>query len=231
MPGSVPNTRRLTSRFRGDGRPRRHQHARGEKLDLGLNGKKAIVTGGSRGIGRAICELLADEGCDVALCARGEAGIEEAMTALAGKGVKAHGGIVDVSDTQALRQWVADAAGHLGGLDIFVANVSALAQAMDEEFLAPQRRYRHSRHDRRGRSRDPAARNILRGVDRRDRHDRCHRDCRGTAALRLGKGGARPLRQGVGPQPRRQGRAREHGVAGQRLFQRRGLEHGRAEQP
>jgi 3-oxoacyl-[acyl-carrier protein] reductase len=102
-------------------------------LDLGLNGKKAIVTGGSRGIGRAICELLAEEGCDVALCARGEAGVEEAVTALAGKGVKAYGGIVDVADTKALRGWVAAAAGQLGGLDIFVANVSALAQAMDED--------------------------------------------------------------------------------------------------
>jgi len=102
-------------------------------LDLGLAGKKAIVTGGSRGIGRAICELLAEEGCDVALCARGEAGVEEAVTALAGKGVRAHGGIVDVADTKALRGWVATAAGQLGGLDVFVANVSALAQAMDED--------------------------------------------------------------------------------------------------
>ncbi len=102
-------------------------------MDLGLAGKKAIVTGGSRGIGRAICELLAEEGCDVALCARGEAGVEEAVTALAGKGVRAHGGIVDVADTKALRGWVAAAAGQLGGLDVFVANVSALAQAMDED--------------------------------------------------------------------------------------------------
>ncbi len=102
-------------------------------MDLGLRGKKAIVTGGSRGIGRAICALLAEEGCDVALCARGEAGVEEAVTALAGMGVKAHGGIVDVADTKALRGWVAEAAEKLGGLDIFVANVSALAQAMDED--------------------------------------------------------------------------------------------------
>jgi 3-oxoacyl-[acyl-carrier protein] reductase len=104
-----------------------------EKVDLGLRGKKAIVTGGSRGIGRAICELLAEEGCDIALCARGEAGIEEAVTALAGTGIKAHGGRVDVADTKALRGWVAAAAGQLGGLDIFIANVSALAQTMDEE--------------------------------------------------------------------------------------------------
>jgi 3-oxoacyl-[acyl-carrier protein] reductase len=101
-------------------------------MDLGLRGRKAIVTGGSRGIGRAICELLAEEGCDVALCARGRAGIDEAAAALAGKGVRIFGGIVDVADTPALRAWVADAAEKLGGLDIFVANVSALAQAMDE---------------------------------------------------------------------------------------------------
>jgi 3-oxoacyl-[acyl-carrier protein] reductase len=102
-------------------------------LDLRLHGKKAIVTGGSRGIGRAICELLAEEGCDIALCARGEAGLEAAVTALAGQGVNAHGGVVDVADTKALRNWIDEAAGRLVGLDIFIANVSALAQAMDED--------------------------------------------------------------------------------------------------
>ncbi|HTV43680.1 MAG TPA: SDR family oxidoreductase [Stellaceae bacterium] len=102
-------------------------------MDLGLSGKKAIVTGGSRGIGRAICTLLAQEGCDIALCARGEAGVAEAVTALAGRGITAYGGVVDVADTTVLRGWIGEAVQKLGGLDIFIANVSALAQAMDED--------------------------------------------------------------------------------------------------
>jgi 3-oxoacyl-[acyl-carrier protein] reductase len=101
-------------------------------MDLGLKGKKALVTGGTRGIGRAICEQLADEGCDVALCARSAGPVAETVAALQQKGVKAWGGSVDVADLAALKSWVAEAAGALGGVDVFVANVSALAQGMDE---------------------------------------------------------------------------------------------------
>jgi 3-oxoacyl-[acyl-carrier protein] reductase len=66
----------------------------------------------------------------VALCARHEAAVDETVMALTGKGVKSWGG---VADAKALRAWVAEAAAALGGLGIFVANVSALAQSMDED--------------------------------------------------------------------------------------------------
>ena len=102
-------------------------------MDLHLSGKKAVVTGGTRGIGRAIAELLAEEGCDVAICARNQKGIDEAVKALAQKGIKATGAAVDVADARALRAFVGEMAQRLGGIDIFIANVSALAMGMDEE--------------------------------------------------------------------------------------------------
>ena len=101
-------------------------------MDLGLKGKKALVTGGTRGIGRAICDLLAEEGCDVALCARNAGPIAETVAALEAKRVRAWGAPVDVVDLEALKSWIGEAAAVLGGVDVFVANVSALAQGMDE---------------------------------------------------------------------------------------------------
>src|SRR5438270_3653487 len=102
-------------------------------MDLGLRGKKAIVTGGTRGIGHAVASLLAAEGCDVAICARNREAVADTVAGLARAGVRATGGPVDVADLAALRSWIGEAAEALGGLDIFVANVSALAQGMNEE--------------------------------------------------------------------------------------------------
>ena len=102
-------------------------------MDLGLRGLKALVTGGTKGIGRAIADTLAAEGCDVAICARNGDEVAAAVVALANHGVNATGSAVDVSDGPALKAWVAQAAAALGGLDIIVANVSALAISNDEE--------------------------------------------------------------------------------------------------
>ena len=102
-------------------------------MDLGLKGKKAIVTGGTRGIGRAIAETLAAEGADVAICARNKDQVDEAVAALKKSGTNVIGGVVDIADGPALKKWIADAANTLGGLDIVVANASALAQGNGED--------------------------------------------------------------------------------------------------
>jgi 3-oxoacyl-[acyl-carrier protein] reductase len=101
-------------------------------MDLGLAGLKAVVTGGTKGIGRAVADHFAREGADVAICARNAGEVTDAVAALRATGVKATGRALDVADGPALMQWVEDAAGELGGLDIVVANVSALAIGQDD---------------------------------------------------------------------------------------------------
>jgi 3-oxoacyl-[acyl-carrier protein] reductase len=102
-------------------------------MDLQLKGKKAIVTGASRGIGRAIAETLAVEGVDVAICARGQAGVDEVASALTARGVKAFGAAVDIADGPALKGWITQSAARLGGLDILVSNASALTRGAGED--------------------------------------------------------------------------------------------------
>jgi 3-oxoacyl-[acyl-carrier protein] reductase len=93
-------------------------------MDLGLKGRRALITGGSRGIGRAIVETLAAEGVNVALCARGEAGVEEAVAAARSLGVQAYGQALDVRDSAAAAAWFQTASQQLGGIDIVISNVS-----------------------------------------------------------------------------------------------------------
>jgi 3-oxoacyl-[acyl-carrier protein] reductase len=101
-------------------------------MDLGLKGLKAVVTGGTKGIGHAIAQTLASEGAQVAICARNAEEVSASVEALKSYGVAAFGMQVDVADAAALAAWVNAAAAKFGGLDIVVANVSALAIAADE---------------------------------------------------------------------------------------------------
>jgi NAD(P)-dependent dehydrogenase (short-subunit alcohol dehydrogenase family) len=91
-------------------------------MDLELAGKKALVTGASRGIGFAIVEALLSEGAAVSFSARGEDGIDAALASLKGQ-VSGH--VVDSADSDAVVAWVQDQAAALGGLDIVISNTSA----------------------------------------------------------------------------------------------------------
>ena len=102
-------------------------------MDLGLKGLNVLISGGSKGIGRRCADYFAQEGANVSICARDKATVDETVAHLSKLGVKALGHSVDVGNKAALETWIAESAKALGGIDIIVPNVSALAVEDNEE--------------------------------------------------------------------------------------------------
>ncbi|MBL6687092.1 MAG: SDR family oxidoreductase [Pseudomonadales bacterium] len=105
-------------------------------MDLKLSGHNVLITGGTKGIGRAIAETLATEGCNIGLCARNEDDVTSAVAALSEKGVKVTGRALDVADGEAFAAWIQDAGEELGGVDAFVSNVSGGNAPGDEGWIS-----------------------------------------------------------------------------------------------
>jgi 3-oxoacyl-[acyl-carrier protein] reductase len=108
-------------------------------MDLGLKGKVALVTGGSRGIGKACALALAEEGCNIAICARGQEELDQAAEEIAAKGVEVLVCGRDVTDAEDNKGFVAEVADRFGRIDILVNNAGAgrlsdLMELSEEEF-------------------------------------------------------------------------------------------------
>jgi len=91
-------------------------------VDLGLKGRVAVVAAASKGLGRAIADVFADEGAAVVLCARGDAALREACEAIVRRGGRAHGVVADVAVSGEPARVVAEAARVFGPVDIVVTN-------------------------------------------------------------------------------------------------------------
>ncbi len=105
----------------------------GETMQLEFSGKRVLVAGGSRGIGRSIALGFAAAGADVAICARSADALEKARQEIAEHGHKAHAASCDLADGPAVGRWVAEAAAALGGIDILVNNASGFGSTDDED--------------------------------------------------------------------------------------------------
>ena len=101
-------------------------------MKIDLSGKRAVVTGGSRGIGRAIALACAETGAAVSICARGAEALEQVRREIAERGVKAHTAVCDLADGEAAARYVAEAGEALGGIDILVNNASGFGTSHDE---------------------------------------------------------------------------------------------------
>ena len=102
-------------------------------MNIDFTGRRAVICGGSRGIGRAVALGLSAAGADVSICARGAEALEQARTEIAAQGCRAHAAPVDLSNAETIDAYIAEAAAALGGIDILVNNASAFGSADNEQ--------------------------------------------------------------------------------------------------
>lgn len=102
-------------------------------MNLQLDGKRAIVTGGSRGIGKAVIDNFVQEGMQVATCARGAASLNASLDQWNAEGTRVIGQSLDVTDEQAYAAWFNDSVAAMGGLDVLVSNVTTRIESQGIE--------------------------------------------------------------------------------------------------
>src|SRR6516165_7592444 len=101
-------------------------------MRIDIIGKRAIIAGGSRGIGRAIALAFAEAGAGVSICARGGEALTATHEEIARHGGTAHAAVCDLSDATAIPRYIEEAATTLGGIDILVNNASGFGTSDDE---------------------------------------------------------------------------------------------------
>ena len=101
-------------------------------MDWGLRGRRVVIAGGSRGIGRAIGLAFAAEGAAVSICARGAGALETARADIASFGGTVHAAVCDLSDVEAIARYIPAAAEAMGGIDVLINNATGYGRADDE---------------------------------------------------------------------------------------------------
>ena len=105
-------------------------------MDLGLQNKNIIITGGTRGIGLAAAAACAAEGANVSICGRTQESLDSAVAKLEKYGSMIHGAICDVSDAEQIKTYIAAAASTMGSIDGLVNNPSGFGNTDDEDSWA-----------------------------------------------------------------------------------------------